>query len=119
MLPRRPLGRERLWSGQRKRRCCLVGSPQDHGWHLHPQPLLGQPGWDRGQNTVSPPSAPFSLPSLLQLGWELGRLAMGAEEAIWRAQSPTCRCRTRPGPPHPAAGFQEFHTHAAFGIIIA
>lgn len=28
------------------------------------------------------------LPSRLQSGWELGRLATGAEEAIWRAQSP-------------------------------
>lgn len=28
------------------------------------------------------------LPSLLQPGWELGRLATSADDAIWRAQSP-------------------------------
>lgn len=50
------------------------GSPQDQGCHLHPQPSLGQPGWDRGRNSVSPPSAPSSWASLLRLGWELGRL---------------------------------------------
>lgn len=77
VLSRQPLGRERLWSGERK-----------WGWCLYPLLFLGLPGWDWGQNSVSPPSVPSSLPSWLQLGWELGKLAMDAEEAIWRAQSP-------------------------------
>lgn len=102
MLPHQPLHREAVVVGRGLRgggvevgtapegslRCRLASSPQDQGRHLHPQLLSGRPGWNREWNAGSPPSAPFSLPSLLQPGWELGKLATGAEEAIWRAQSP-------------------------------
>lgn len=57
---------------------------------------------------------------LLQPGWELGKLATGAGEAIWRAQSPHLPASPSSAPssrglPNPAAGFQELCTHAAFG----
>lgn len=59
---------------------------------------------------MSPPSAPFSLPSLLQSGWGLGKLALGAEEAIRGAQSPHAPVSpSSRRPPRPAAGFQELH----------
>lgn len=60
------------------------------------------------------------LPSRLQSGWELGRLATGAEEAIWRAQSPhTLGSSSVSSPPpiaHPSLwlGIEELPTHAAF-----
>lgn len=46
------------------------------------------------------------LPSLLQPGWELGKLATGAEEAMWRAQSPHMLVSVSTHPPiaHPSLG---------------
>lgn len=46
------------------------------------------------------------LPSLLQPGWELGKLATGAEEAMWRSQSPHMLVSVSTHPPiaHPSLG---------------
>lgn len=94
MLPCQPLGRQRLWWSGRGSGDGPRGVSQ-----MLPGGISSVPGlapsslatsWSAwlGLRIEFGHHLFFPLPSLLQLGWALGKLAMGAEEAMWRAQSP-------------------------------